>query len=1237
MGKTTLAQMVCDDPRVRARFGDRIFWVTMGRDSRSDTIITRIYETARDCGDIAAAPQLATIQDATSRLRDALTRLGPALLVVDDVWEDRQARPFTEAVADHTHTRVLVTTRLQHVAGGTAVDVDVVTPEQAKHLLTRGVDNMTTKEREGLLEAAGGWPLILASINALLRDGIPARELLRRYSHDGLTRTVDTLITGRWPDHRATRGSGTPDAAPVPYDAIQDRERRARLVGATIDAGRDRLAPDARARLAELGIFQEDERIPADLVADVWGVDTATAIATLGAAGDVGLIRVRRDDSTLTATVHDVYRDHFLGELQRRPEQVADKPSGAWLHQRLVLTAAKRLTLARPATSDLSATGPQGRPEAGGWEATRATDQAWAPTSEGRWWDLPSDQLYVRDNLAYHLRECGWPDHVGEDLLSRPGWLAQRISADGLSKASSDLQTFGTLHATTLRRRLHASSHLLAPTHPSTALAAIIHNRTLEIARPSTAGQTLSGLGITAPCLLAATVQPDTPHPLLEAVLSDGTGALRAMAVAPDGAWLATVGGDDNVRVWARSGDGTWATDPAAVLACSTRGVQALAVAPDGSWLAAAGADGDVRVWARSDDGTWATDPATVLAASSGGVQAMAAAPDGSWLATASNDGTLRIWARGYNGVWAIHPAAVRTSFPGLNAVAVAQDGSWLATASGDSTVRIWVRESDGTWASEPTAVLAGSTGGTQTLAVAPGGSWLATASNGGALRIWARSHNGTWGAHPAAVRTSFPGLTAVAVAQDGSWLATGSKDGTVRIWASGTDGTWTTNPAAMFFFDDIDDGGRVRAMVIAPDGSWLAAAGGDGDVRVWARNSDGIWASAPATVLTGHIGGAQAITVAPNGAWLATATNDGTLRIWARNRNATWTTDPTHEPTDHTGWQHQTGVRALAVAPDGSWLATADRDGMAQIWPRRNETWAADPDVVVSDFMSRESGLKALAVAPDGSWLATANDDGIVRIWDRSKRRNWNSGITESEALLDYPGHRGARALAAAPNGSWLTTASNDGTVLIWARRPNRSWPTAPDAVLFDHTGDGGEVRAIAVAPDGSWLATASHDGTVRVWARESDGKWASDPSTLLKGHTGGARALTIAPNGSWLTTVSNDGTVQIWARSRNRTWNTDPAAMLNCDNGGAQAMAMAITQDGSWLATASDDGKVQVWQVPSDGVWAREAAAQPATMARVDDSLLACAFDKHRLVLAGRRGLYDLRLITDQHALVP
>src|SRR6516162_742847 len=87
-----------------------------------------------------------------------------------------------------------------------------------------------------------------------------------------------------------------------------------------------------------------------------------------------------------------------------------------------------------------------------------------------------------------------------------------------------------------------------------------------------------------------------------------------------------------------------------------------------------------------------------------------------------------------------------------------------------------------------------------------------------------------------------------------------------------------------------------------------------------------------------------------------------------------------------------------------------------------------------------------------------------------------------------------------------------------LWTRRP-------PDRLVSTLTGHKEAVVAVAIAPGGSWLATASLDKTARIWSAEGT------PVATLTGHGQGVVAVAIAPDGSWLATASGDKSVRLWS----------------------------------------------------------------------------------------------------------
>ena len=132
------------------------------------------------------------------------------------------------------------------------------------------------------------------------------------------------------------------------------------------------------------------------------------------------------------------------------------------------------------------------------------------------------------------------------------------------------------------------------------------------------------------------------------------------------------------------------------------------------------------------------------------------------------------------------------------------------------------------------------------------------------------------------------------------------------------------------------------------------------------------------------------------------------------------------------------------------------------------------------------------------------------MRIWDTTTWRYCSAHVRMP-----------VTALAIAPDGTWLVTGHDDGTV--------RTWDTAsgqPCATLTAHTK---RVTAMAIAPDGTWLATGHDDGTVRTWDTAATGQ----PRATLTGHTKRVTAMAIAPDGTWLATHGLDGTVRTWDAS--------------------------------------------------------------------------------------------------------
>jgi WD40 repeat protein len=106
-----------------------------------------------------------------------------------------------------------------------------------------------------------------------------------------------------------------------------------------------------------------------------------------------------------------------------------------------------------------------------------------------------------------------------------------------------------------------------------------------------------------------------------------------------------------------------------------------------------------------------------------------------------------------------------------------------------------------------------------------------------------------------------------------------------------------------------------------------------------------------------------------------------------------------------------------VAIAPDGSWLVAASRhEEIVRVWDPASSTQKPA-------FTGHTGGVAALAIAPDGTWLATGDGQGVVRLWDTASRIQ----------IAELAGHTGGvTAVAIAPDGTWLATCG-DATVRVW------------------------------------------------------------------------------------------------------------------------------------------------------------------------------------------------------------
>jgi len=288
-----------------------------------------------------------------------------------------------------------------------------------------------------------------------------------------------------------------------------------------------------------------------------------------------------------------------------------------------------------------------------------------------------------------------------------------------------------------------------------------------------------------------------------------------------------------------------------------------------------------------------------------------------------------------------------------------------------------------------------------------------------------------------------------------------------------------------------------VSALAFSPDGQTLAV-GGYQEVLLW----DLAAAKLAKRIGTGQPGPVRAIAWLDEGRSLAVGSGvaDPTGAVKILDLQTGQIAAALKEPAE--------AVHALAVSPDGQFLAAAGGDAKVYVWALKDKKLA----VALKDHTGP---VLAAAFSPDGKLLATAGADKTLVTWDVGTWTRANS-FREAEALAGVAfGPDGSIAAASGGPGEWAVRIRRKDDLktsrptytgaamplgLAWAAKTNRLYVPCSDKTVKVYPSGSGTptatlrghadwVYAVALSPDGARLASGSADGTVRLWST-ADGR---------------------------------------------------------------------------------------------------------------------------------------------------